>query len=112
MSIGVALTLPLGLGWLASNTILRSHSANNEVFESYVYRYSYPAVLALGCVASFLILLGQAFKGWRKRVKDEVYLIGERLHNFGESKRKVNRGRGESPEESRQHVLEHVFNDA
>ena len=74
--MGIALTVPLGLGWLANNTILHAQSANNEVFKSCVYRYSYPSVLVLGCAAGFLVLLGKAFTGWRKRVRDEVYLIG------------------------------------
>lgn len=44
----------------------------------------------LGLAAYILAL---AFRGWRQRIRDEVYLIGERLHNFGE--RKVVRvGRG------------------
>lgn len=28
-------------------------------------------------------------KRWRARIRDEAYLIGERLHNFGERKPKV-----------------------
>ena len=92
--MGVALTVPLGLGWLANSTILYSYSANNEIFRACVYRYSYPGVLALGFAAGFGVLLGKAFTGWRRRVRDEVYLIGERLHNFGEHKRRGSKAKG------------------
>ena len=92
--MGVALTVPLGLGWLANSTILYSYSANNEIFRACVYRYSYPGVLALGFAAGFGVFLGKAFTGWRRRVRDEVYLIGERLHNFGEHKRRASKAKG------------------
>ncbi|KAI4160752.1 MAG: hypothetical protein LQ342_005465 [Letrouitia transgressa] len=75
------LITPLGLGWLVNRI---SSSAKEEEFTSAVYRYSYPGVLGLAMGVAFLRLLVQAFKGWRARIRDEVYLIGERLHNFGE----------------------------
>jgi len=83
-----ALTAPLPLGWIANATVLYPYSVDNEVFKACVYRYSYPGILAIGFLAGCLVLLARAFAGWRKRVRDEVYLIGERLHNFGESKRR------------------------
>lgn len=50
-------------------------------------------MLALGALGFAAYAIGVAFRGWRQRIRDEVYLIGERLHNFGE--RKVVRvGRG------------------
>ena len=92
--MAVALTVPLGLGWLANSTILYSYSADNEMFRACVYRYSYPGVLALAFTGGFVVLLGKAFSGWRSRVRDEVYLIGERLHNFGEHKRRATKTQG------------------
>lgn len=48
------------------------------------YRYCYP--LAMACVGGVtsLMWLGRATGRWRARIRDEVYLVGERLHNFGE----------------------------
>lgn len=89
-----ALAAPLGLGWLANTTILRPYSAKDEVFQACVYRYSYPGVLAVGFAAFLTWVLARAFTGWRKKVRDEVYLIGERLHNFGEAKRRKGGGKG------------------
>ena len=89
-----ALVAPLALGWLANATFLHAYSTNNEIFKACVYRYSYPGVLALACAAGFAFLLGKAFSGWRRRVRDDVYLIGERLHNFGEGRKRDGKGKG------------------
>ena len=80
----IALGTPLGLGWVANLVLF---SGASEVKQACVYRYVYPAVLA-GCMAAiFALKLAKAVDRWRNRVRDEVYLIGERLHNFGEGKR-------------------------
>jgi len=80
----LALGLPLALGWAVNVTCFRG---SEHAVTVAVYRYSYPAVLA----AALLALGGwgarKVFEGWRGRIRDEVYLIGERLHNFGESRR-------------------------
>lgn len=94
LTVAFALVAPLALGWLANATILHSYSANDDFFSAYVYRYSYPGVLGLGMAAGLAVLVAKAFTGWRKKVRDEVYLIGERLHNFGESKRRKGAGKG------------------
>ena len=82
------LVVPLPLGWLANRVYFTYHNQVGErdasTIHSCIYRYSYPAVLGLGMFFGFLYLLGLALKGWRQRIRDEVYLIGERLHNFGE----------------------------
>jgi E3 ubiquitin-protein ligase MARCH6 len=83
-----ALTAPLALGWIANATVLHSYSAHDEILRACIYRYSYPGILAIGFAAGFLVLLARTFASWMKKVRDEVYLIGERLHNFGESKRR------------------------
>jgi E3 ubiquitin-protein ligase MARCH6 len=53
------------------------------------YRYAYPGLMA-GILASYCAFLLKRQTGvWRARIRDEVYLIGERLHNFGEGGRSV-----------------------
>ncbi|KAF2681711.1 hypothetical protein K458DRAFT_78046 [Lentithecium fluviatile CBS 122367] len=52
--------------------------------KSQVWRFSYPAV-GLSIVAFWAAKEGiSVVKRWRMVVRDEVYLIGERLHNFGD----------------------------
>ncbi|TKA54535.1 hypothetical protein B0A49_13296, partial [Cryomyces minteri] len=49
-----------------------------------VHRYAYPVCAACCGGAWAGVVLVRAVRGWRRRIRDEVYLIGERLHNFGE----------------------------
>ena len=79
----VGLLLPLPFGWVANKTCFRSADSG---MQSSVYKYSYPALLALGLCSVGLYLLCWALKGWKQRIRDEVYLVGERLHNFGEKR--------------------------
>jgi E3 ubiquitin-protein ligase MARCH6 len=78
-----ALVAPLPLGWVANQTYYARAPAR---VQRQVYRYSYPAVLCtVGC-SMLISLLRAVMERWRRVIKDEVYLIGERLHNFGERK--------------------------
>ena len=55
----------------------------DAVERALVYRVSFVATAAVGAgLAVGWSLLG-VFRGWKARVRDEAYLVGERLHNFG-----------------------------
>ena len=86
--LGFALLIPLGFGWVLNRAWFYGASASAHTM---VYRYSYPAVLFMILLYAFVRVLGRALIRWRSRVRDEVYLIGERLHNFGEKKARVDR---------------------
>ncbi|EON99694.1 putative ring finger membrane protein [Phaeoacremonium minimum UCRPA7] len=48
-----------------------------------IYRLSFP-IAAMGAVGAYILWsLIDVFRSWRVRIRDEAYLIGERLHNFG-----------------------------
>lgn len=79
--VGAALTTPLIFGYITNSLYFRA--AGDEI-HTMVYRYSYPALAASVCCAFILRSLIQAYRNWRSRIRDEVYLVGERLHNFGE----------------------------
>ena len=85
-----ALLFPLGFGWLVNTFWFRGA---DDGMRATVYRYSFPALLAIGLVFAIAKLIRAAVHGWRARIKDEVYLIGERLHNFGDQQKRpsVNR---------------------
>ena len=84
---GLLLSILLGFPWLlasiAQMTVLKDASEKEIML---LYRYSYPMLLCLGLVCSASWALIGVVKGWRQKIKDEVYLIGERLHNFGDRK--------------------------
>ena len=108
IAMTVALAAPLALGWLANATVLHAYSAEDEIFKACVYRYSYPGVLAIGFAGTFMTLLSKAFTGWRRKIRDEVYLIGERLHNFGDSKRAKGKGKGKAREARERRAAERL----
>ncbi|TKA66794.1 hypothetical protein B0A49_10601 [Cryomyces minteri] len=56
----------------------------DPVARARVHRYAYPVCAACCGGAWAGVVLVRAVRGWRRRIRDEVYLIGERLHNFGE----------------------------
>lgn len=75
------LLLPLAGAQLANTTW---YASADDDTRSQVYTLVYP--LALGVALSAWVAWGtvKATERWRQRIKDEVYLIGERLHNLGE----------------------------
>ena len=83
MVLGTALFWP----WcLARIILLTAFQEINHEQEVIVYRYVYPAVLAMAASCWIGYLAVGMVRGWKSRIRDEVYLIGERLHNFGERK--------------------------
>ncbi|KAM0436615.1 hypothetical protein ACHAPT_002323 [Fusarium lateritium] len=59
-----------------------------------VYRQSYPAVALTALLVKNTVGLVKVFNGWTARIRDEAYLIGERLHNFGAAAAGARRVRG------------------
>ncbi|WEW57840.1 RING-variant-domain-containing protein [Emydomyces testavorans] len=77
----VAVMTPLPIGFMLNATVFRGEPA---AVHSQVYRYSYPGFLLLIVFGWGLHLLQRQIHVWRMSIRDDVYLIGERLHNFGE----------------------------
>lgn len=77
----LAVSMPLLFGFVANTTVF-AHSD----MQSKVYRYSYPASLGACLLIHSFYLLRKQIDVWRANIRDEVYLIGERLHNFGEKR--------------------------
>ncbi|KAF5006084.1 hypothetical protein FDECE_7514 [Fusarium decemcellulare] len=75
-----------------------ARSGANELAEvarlAIVYRHSYPAVALTAILAKNTFGLVKVFNGWTARIRDEAYLIGERLHNFGAAAAGARRVRG------------------
>ena len=51
-----------------------------------VFRYAYPAILAMALIMCASLVLKKRLAIWRLKIRDEVYLVGERLHNFVEDR--------------------------
>lgn len=78
-----ALLWPYAVAQLAVLTVFNGIGEEQKVL---VYRYVYPVVLGMGICCWLGWLMVGMLRVWRNRIRDEVYLIGERLHNFGERK--------------------------
>ncbi|KUJ19217.1 uncharacterized protein LY89DRAFT_683143 [Mollisia scopiformis] len=86
LPVGLALCFALSMPWAMARVTVLTALKNNPEKHMLAYRYAYPMCLCLFCIGfAFYILLGW-LKDWRMKIKDEVYLIGERLHNFGDRK--------------------------
>ncbi|TEA19626.1 ERAD-associated E3 ubiquitin-protein ligase doa10 [Colletotrichum sidae] len=73
---------PLTVGWMESRGVLgTSLPAPHEL--KMVYRLSYPAAAFSALAAMAFWSVVGVFNNWKARIRDEAYLIGERLHNFG-----------------------------
>ncbi|KAI9055712.1 hypothetical protein LZ554_000654 [Drepanopeziza brunnea f. sp. 'monogermtubi'] len=87
-ALSFALWYPWLLARLATNTVLK----DNPELHTLAYRYAYPMCLCMCAIGyAWWVLFGWV-KDWRMKIRDEVYLIGERLHNFGDRKGAVGMG--------------------
>lgn len=80
----IAVALPLCFGFVLNSTIFYSVPD----VQAKVYRYAYPVTLLFGAVALAVYLIRRQMDIWRVNIRDDVYLIGERLHNFSEKRAK------------------------
>ncbi|EEQ31659.1 putative RING-type E3 ubiquitin transferase [Microsporum canis] len=79
----IATVCPLPIGFILNSTLFSESSAT---FHSQVYRYSYPAFLVLMLFVRGVHVLQRQIGVWRVSIRDDVYMIGERLHNLGEKR--------------------------
>ncbi len=86
----ILLVAPLGLGWTMNATLRQPE------LQAKVYRYAYPGILAVALALYCALLLKRQVGVWRTRIRDDVYLIGERLHNFGEAQRRQHKVKGKA----------------
>jgi E3 ubiquitin-protein ligase MARCH6 len=75
----VAHTLIVGINLFRRNALATRTQA-------IIYRYAYPLMAINIVLWAVLRSAASATARWRARIRDEVYLVGERLHNFGEKR--------------------------
>jgi E3 ubiquitin-protein ligase MARCH6 len=76
---------PLPLGFLLNATVFYGATTS---LQAMVYRYCYPGSLVATMLLWCAYLLRRQIDVWRISIRDDVYLIGERLHNLGEKRAK------------------------
>ncbi|KAI9792147.1 MAG: hypothetical protein M1816_002687 [Peltula sp. TS41687] len=80
--LGTAILAPLPLAWLSLRLVRLDDMT--DLSPTQIYRYSYPATLAAGFLMVLLYFFALVVRRWRQSIRDEVYLVGERLHNLGD----------------------------
>ncbi|KAF3769685.1 hypothetical protein M406DRAFT_96511 [Cryphonectria parasitica EP155] len=74
---------PLMLAKMAIRYILGSDAdTSTDAGVVLVYRFCFAAALLCAVALAIVRSILGVFRSWRVRIKDEAYLIGERLHNF------------------------------
>ena len=104
-----ALFSPPALAWALLQTPLSNfylnlsgspHDDENQevILKALIYRYSYTFVIFILCALYLAVKTVQWFYGWKRRIRDEVYLIGERLHNYKreDDRKKPANGKGKA----------------
>ncbi|KAF2492768.1 hypothetical protein BU16DRAFT_513975 [Lophium mytilinum] len=89
VGFGIAIAVPSALAWGLNRTLWAGAS---EEVKRLVWRFCYPVVAGAGGGVWGARVCVTWVRRWRGVVRDEVYLIGERLHNFGERRGGANSG--------------------
>lgn len=78
---------PMVAGFIIRHTGLAGGSASEEAAAAatatVIYRQSYPIAACAAILAKHAVGFVKVTNRWTASVRDEAYLIGERLHNFG-----------------------------
>ncbi|KKY25533.1 putative ring finger membrane protein [Phaeomoniella chlamydospora] len=94
--ITILFSSPLLLGYLINST---PYFINQPpIIQEKVYRYSFPGVLTMGLCAWCVAALRTVMEKWQGKIRDEVYLVGERLHNLPEPSVGNGKGKGKGKE--------------
>lgn len=78
----VLLATPLAAAKLA----ISAFRVEEAAAQTRIYRAAYPTLLGTCLVWYAAWILQHQIANWRAKIRDEVYLIGERLHNFHDGK--------------------------
>ncbi|KAL7627225.1 hypothetical protein AAE478_004001 [Parahypoxylon ruwenzoriense] len=73
---------------------LDSGAEVNHELRVLVFRLAYPLTALFWTGLMMMRSILRVFEGWQVRIRDEAYLMGERLHNFGGTAAKVSNWRG------------------
>ncbi|KAI1373342.1 hypothetical protein F4677DRAFT_429358 [Hypoxylon crocopeplum] len=82
---------------MASVILRRVSEANTEMTREMrvlMFRLAYPFTALFWAGLFMTRRMLRVFEGWQVRIRDEAYLMGERLHNFGGTASKVSNWRG------------------
>ncbi|CAJ2510299.1 Uu.00g061990.m01.CDS01 [Anthostomella pinea] len=90
----VMIFMPPIIAWAAISQGVEGDSGVSHEMQVLVFRLAYPVTALFWAGLLITRNMVRVFGGWQVRIRDEAYLIGERLHNFGGTSSKVSVWRG------------------
>ncbi|KAJ8129042.1 hypothetical protein O1611_g4592 [Lasiodiplodia mahajangana] len=90
----IMLLMPPLFAWATLNWALDSATDVSYEMQVSAYRLAYPLTALFWFGLVMLRRLLRIFEGWQVRIRDEAYLMGERLHNFTGAATKTTAWRG------------------
>ncbi|KAI0425825.1 hypothetical protein F5Y09DRAFT_320686 [Xylaria sp. FL1042] len=90
----VMLLMPPVFAWATLSWALDSTTKISYEMQVSAYRLAYPLTALFWAFLLMLRRLLRIFEGWQIRIRDEAYLMGERLHNFTGTAAKATAWRG------------------
>ena len=83
----LALSIPLGLAYLSQRVrVLLGIGQEGEALMT-TYLGTYPVFMFVVALVAGIVAARRAVDKWRDSVRDEIYLVGEVLHNLDEVER-------------------------
>lgn len=92
----VMLLTPPTFAWATLNWVFDNTTKVSYEMQVSAYRLAYPLTALFWTALLALRRLLRVFEGWQVRIRDEAYLMGERLHNFTGTAAKATAWRGSS----------------
>ncbi|KAI1121633.1 hypothetical protein F5Y10DRAFT_271878 [Nemania abortiva] len=90
----IMLLMPPLFAWATLNWALDNATEVSYEMQVSAYRLAYPLTALFWFAMVMLRRLLRIFEGWQVRIRDEAYLMGERLHNFTGTAAKTTAWRG------------------
>ncbi|KAI1469510.1 uncharacterized protein F4812DRAFT_423416 [Daldinia caldariorum] len=90
----VMIVMPPIMAWATLHHVLDVNTEVTQEMRVLIFRLAYPATALFWTGLVMMRRMLRVFEGWQVRIRDEAYLMGERLHNFGGTSSKVANWRG------------------
>jgi len=92
----IMLFMPPMFAWAVLNWAFDNTTEISYEMQVSAYRLAYPLTAVFWASMLLLRRVLRIFEGWQIRIRDEAYLMGERLHNFSGTAAKASSWRGSS----------------
>ncbi|XXH05268.1 hypothetical protein Hte_011693 [Hypoxylon texense] len=90
----ILIFMPPVVAWAILRRALGANTDVTHEMRVLTFRLAYPLVALFWTGLLLMRSMLRVFEGWQVRIRDEAYLMGERLHNFGGTASKVTNWRG------------------